>query len=672
MGGGGAERLVGRLNALAGLQPLVAKRHYHHTGALRWFDVGLVALSDLEAAAASYIPQQEAVGAFWLVLPTQEETQQDAVALCRRVVDQALDWDIVVGLSPASRELPILTEELLALERIRDEAPELQGDPVARLEVRSRIATLQGHMENRLGRVFNDAHWYHRRVGGQPFSYAELSGLASALADQRFVHGPRLFNELLNRIKPSSSATAARNVLLRRMVLHEGEERLGIQGFPAEGGLFEILLAQSRLYRQSDRGWCFAPPDANHDPCNLKPAWDRAAEFLRTESQRKVKMSEIADIWRNPPYGVKKGILPVLSLAFLLSHRQTLAFYRQNIFQPCLSDLDAQYLARDPSDVQVRWMDLSAEARQLLIELASLVVELNDGEGLRELAPLEVARGLIAIHDGLPPWTGRTLRLSDNARRLRQMFRRARDPNQLLFDDIPQIPAQDAGTPADPGLSHIVDSVRTGLRELQQAYGAMLYRVREMLMAELQVPHTSGSTLMELRARAVHIRGLVGDHRLEAFVVRLAHFHGRDEDMEGLISLAVSKPARDWVDADVDRAAMALADLARRFVHAETFAHIQGRPAKRQAMAVTVGLQGPPVHGEFHVSDQERCAVAQLVTRMDKAIPKHARNKRHIVLAALAELSTRYLQAADELSLPVAADEGADRDESHQLQLLTE
>ena len=36
-----------RLTTLAGFQPIIAKRHYHETGALRWFDTALVPLNEL-------------------------------------------------------------------------------------------------------------------------------------------------------------------------------------------------------------------------------------------------------------------------------------------------------------------------------------------------------------------------------------------------------------------------------------------------------------------------------------------------------------------------------------------------------------------------------------------------------------------------------------------------
>ena len=139
----------------------------------------------------------------------------------------------------------------------------------------------------------------------------------------------------------------------------------------------------------------------------------------------------------------------------------------------------------------------------------------------------------------------------------------------------------------------IADQVRDGLTELRQAYPTLLNRMRETLLAELQVPNASASMLGELRARATNIRELGGDHRLEAFIIRLAQFQGRDEDMEGLASMAVNKPPRDWVDPDVDRAAVELAELAQRFIRAEAFARVKGRQDKRHAMAVVVGMDGP-------------------------------------------------------------------------------
>ena len=119
------------------------------------------------------------------------------------------EWDIVVGLSQSAWNIPALVAELSALERVRDETPELQGDRVARTEVLARITALQGQLESELGRAFDSAAWCRKHVKAKPLSHAELNGLASQLADARFKSAPRLHNELLGRVKPSSNAVAA-------------------------------------------------------------------------------------------------------------------------------------------------------------------------------------------------------------------------------------------------------------------------------------------------------------------------------------------------------------------------------------------------------------------------------------------------------------------------------
>ena len=457
-----------------------------------------------------------------------------------------------------------------------------------------------------------------------------------------------MHNELLNRSKPSSNAAAARNALLRRMVFNEGEERLGIGGFPAEGGLFASLLEATGLYRRTIQGWTFVAPTANdEDIRNLGPAWWAATRSLEANAYRTVSAAEIYNIWRQVPFGIKDGLLPVLLVAFILSKRHDLAFYRQGLFQARMSDLDMDYLVKDPTDIQLRWMDLSDASRRLLSDMATIVRELDEENALTDLEPIDVARGLVAIYDRLPPWVSRTQQLSANAKQVRQLFKQANDPNKLIFDDIPNLFSDGADIYEGDALRRIVDHMREGLGELREAYPSMLHRLRETLLAELEVPNASSPMLAELRARAENIRQLGGDHRLEAFIVRLGQFQGNNEDMESLASMAANKPARNWVDSDIDRASVELAQLAQQFIRAEVFAHVKGRPDKRHAMAVVVSMGGrpTPVHDEFDITDLEREKVDALIDQVGEALEHSGEKRRNVILAALAELSARYLRA---------------------------
>ena len=162
------------------------------------------------------------------------------------------------------------------------------------------------------------------------------------------------------------------------MVLNEGEPRLGIDGFPAEGGLFASVLEATGLYLDDDKRWRFvSPTKTGIDPCHLAPMWNAAFAYVKQHAKRTVAVSELFELWRKPPFGVKDGLLPILAVAFLLSQRDKLAVYRDGIFRAKFDDVDVDYLAKDAAIIQLRWMDLTDVARRLLSGMAQVVRDLD-------------------------------------------------------------------------------------------------------------------------------------------------------------------------------------------------------------------------------------------------------------------------------------------------------
>ncbi len=635
-----------RLKSLAGLQPILAKRHYHETGAMRWFDMNLVSLSDLKASVAKSGEAKGSIGQFLLAIPTAGESKEQAEALCLSAAQTAERLDTLIGLSQRSWSLVSLAKELFALDSVSNNHPELAGDAVARREISARLATLQALLEGELQQAFDNALWFQRNQEPRTLKQVQLNLIASELADEKFSQSPRLHSELLARQKPSGNAIAARNALLRRMVLRGAEPRLGIDGYPAEGGLYESLLGETGLH-QIDGGQArFAKPSSNSQSSRLVPMWEAAFEHIRDCVSRTVSVAEIYDLWREPPFGVKEGLLPVLAASFILSHQDSLAIYRGGRFSPKFDDLAVDYLSTDPQHIQLRWMDLDEVARHLLSSLAEVVRELDEQNELVDMEPIDVGRGLISIYDQLPRWTMRTMRLSSNARLIRDLFKRAHDPNQFLFDDIPQTFGEGVSLLDEQSLCQIVDKVREGLQELVTTYPSMLHRLRDLLLDELQVPNISPQSLEELRSRAKNISQVSGNFRLNAFIGRLCKIDGSDEMFEGVASLAANKPPRDWVDPDVDQASIELASMAQEFLRTEAYARVKGRKDHRHAMAVVVGMNGRPApeRAEFDVSSSERKAIDELMSQIDELVEASNAEHPRLALAALAELSARYMR----------------------------
>jgi hypothetical protein len=647
-----------RLRHLAMLQPILAKRHYHSTGALRWFDIDIAPLADGADRVRRYQPQNGATGLFLLLIATQIETQAKARKLWERAATATCDVPVAVGWSRDGYTIRELAQELLALETVRAERAELNGDAVARREVNARIARAAADLEERVRQAFLSAEWKAAPDCGsdatltipQDAGLAGLNAVASTLADCRYPHSPRLHNELLNRIKPSSNAIAAQKALLKAMVDGLGQDRLGIVGYPAHGGLYASLLEATGLYRfatDERGGHRFTDPPADA-ATKLGPLWQAADGFFGSAGAAGATLRALFDLWQAPPYGLRDGLFPVLAIAYVLSRADKLAIYLDEVFQPRLSSLLTDRLTQDPSCIRVRWSTVSDFHRRILCGVAEAIAShggLSGGHGVVE--PLEIARGLVGVITGLKPWTLKTGRLSPTAVQVRNLAKLANDPNKFLLDDIPAVfgdPNLNGAGRADDAVP-IISAVRSGLDELVGAYPEMLRELAATMLRELRIPGGTYPEITELHLRAETVRGLTGNYRLDAFATRLTSYTGTEEEMEGIASLAANKPPRDWVDRDIDQARIEIAALAQEFVKAEGLAHVKGRGDRRARMSLIFGdpKRPSPVTSEFDIALHQQPEINLLVIAL-RAVLTKASPSRDIALAALAELGSQLAE----------------------------
>ncbi|SEG70910.1 hypothetical protein SAMN04488144_1504 [Methylobacterium sp. 190mf] len=636
---------LGRIRELAALQPILAKRHYHQTGALRWFDLDICAAEDAVERARNYTLIGGAAGLFLLIIATRNEEPR----VLKKVVQQALaakgDHPVVIGWTRNSWAIREHAAELIALETIRSERPELRGDEVARREVLARISLVSAEIQEHVREALVSAEWEWSdneiEFGGRalPRGPARLSVLASAIADKRYEFSPIIPNELLNRTKPSSNAVAAQRALLNAMVSSPTMDRLGIEGWPAEGGLYASLLERTGLHVPggADRKARFVDPSVT-SAARLSGLWRVADGFFQEAGPKGASLEGLYERWRQAPYGVREGLLPILATAFCLSRADRLSLYLDGIFTSRLGSMYVDRLLQDPNTVRVRWSEFSPLHRAVLSGLSEVVARLAPrGAEVDANEPISVARGLVAVVDGLHPWTLKTGQLPPNAERVRKLVKDANDPNRLILDDLPTA----FGGGADAKATQIVEAVAKGMRELVDAYPLLLNDIENRLLTELRVSPEGTGALEELRRRALTVRGLTGDFRLDAFAVRLSTFEGEREDLEAIASLAANKPTRDWVDRDFDRARAEIAVLAQQFLRAEAVAHVKGREG-RVSMAIVIGgpTRAEPVVPAFDVSPKEIEAARDLARELMGLISS-AGVHRDIALAAIAEAAAR-------------------------------
>lgn len=608
------------LTGLANLHPIVAKRHYHETGTFRWMGVSLHTLEEAERLANNYHPEGGEFGRFALVLPEQHAVSKDVL---KELADLHTEptKPVVFGVPPNHELIADLGAELISLRIVEEHSPELEGDSVARREVTARLLAVKGALEEALREAVTKAKWLFNEGAKRVDS---LSAAASAMADEIFEPAPKVWSELVNRDALSSNSVKARRDLMHRMVDNGDQEFLGIEGFPAERGLYETLLAATGLHsKKTEDKWGFKAPSPG-EASDLHCLWEATLRTVAESGSKGVSAADIYKHWSEPPYGIKAGLMPVFLLAFALAHANRVAVYRTGVFEPVLTDADADELLQDPRRFTIRWINEDANHTAAVTAVATVASRCGfppDGN-----SPLEVARSLVALTFSLPVWGRRTQRVSKEAKAVRDVLLRAEDPHRLLMTDLP---ASLGVSPAELG-----GVLESPLKELLNAYPEMLKKV-DRAMAEA-IDAAEGDD-PELRDRAESVSKATGDLRLEGFAARLKKRDGSMTSIEGILSLAANKPPRDWTDLDIDAALVAVAELALAFRRAEALVTVQGRAPGREAFALVIGSgrTSKIITKTFEVAGRDKQAVQGTADSLVRFLESSGL-KGDLLLAALA------------------------------------
>ncbi len=181
------------------------------------------------------------------------------------------------------------------------------------------------------------------------------------------------------------------------------------------------------------------------------------------------------------------------------------------------------------------------------------------------------------------------------------------------------------------------------------AYPLLTDILRTQIFSELEIEGIGEEAIRGINSRAKNIMQVTGDFKLDALAARLSTFSGSLADVEGIVSLASEKPVKEWIDLDVSRAKLTIAELAQQFKHIEAFGRVHNREEYRQAIALMVGIDGKPktyVH-EFTVTQSNQSQVKDLEKNILNIISKTPDINRDLVLAALANVGASILDKTD-------------------------
>lgn len=562
---------VQQLSKLAKFRPVIAKKHLYDTGSLRWMGVSIVPLSELSSLLRNFKYSPNEFGQFIVLIDSAAN-----VSFEKQLSELQSESVFAVGRPENADSISSLAKELLAYEAVA-KRPELEGDIVARKEVNSRIATVKTMLERLLSSALRNIEWCVAASKPRTIFTDNLSRLASDLADEHFAKSPKIQSELLNRDSLSSSSVSARKNLLYKMLSNIKNEDLGIEGYPAEKGLYLTTLKNTGLHRKAETvdEWIITVPEK--DIKRIAPLWHATDAYIKTNNDS-VKASDIYDMWRKPPFGLKDGLMPIFFWAFALANTGRFAVYRDGTYLPTIGEIDIDHSLQAIKRIELRGVELTPSR----VELLSSVAKALDfcGITLERADPLTAARKLVAVVYKLELWARNTRTISKQAIELRDLLLKASDPHKVIFYDLEIVFKKNNNSDIEHQLIDVI-------KELTTAYSSMLKTFDELLKRELDA-----SSDKHIRQRANNLKGTAGDFFIEAFLARLATYDSSDNSIAGLLSLVSEKPLTDWTDQDVVQTRNKIIKLSRQFRELETIASVNARHPTRQAIALVYGTAG--------------------------------------------------------------------------------
>jgi hypothetical protein len=590
--------------------PIIAGRHTQHKGILRYFDV-------VYAGADSHVdlPPTFADGTVVYVvsrdgnLPTVSDQTRPVVFVRSEHTDEPL---------AAAIELAAISQVL------RDHSAHLSSDWVARRELQERSAQARAEVTAKLTSAFDPSRdgvtWAcdNERL----VSTRGASGALSCVCDRVFADSPTVRNEMVARRELTSQGAKARRLLMEGMLLREDVDRLGFDGYGPERAMYHAVLDEPGFHRPRTDGMLrFGPP---HRTSDWLPAWKTLQGLFAEAEVVALSIEDVCARLTSRPIGIKAGVIPILLTVGLLHRRDDIAIYEDGTYQPKLSADLLERLVRNPDRFAIKNFAASTGDRGKVIALLAneLKVDITPLDRRRNTTVLALMAPLLGTVRRLPDYTLKTTEMSDKAVAVRDALLAAREPDEVLFRDLPvaldlaPIPARRSD---GRGVGSYATLLASAVRELQRNWADLLGRIEEQLRASMATP-TRSQLRGDLSARASHLSDQVLDPRLRAFLLTASDSSLRDSDwVEAVAMTAIDKPVRTWRDQDWPAfvaAAVQLGGTLKR-LEALNYEHIARGSTEFTARRITITNPDGTETSTVVVTDpQLDQAVEEIVARL--------------------------------------------------------
>jgi hypothetical protein len=383
----------------------------------------------------------------------------------------------------------------MLLQQIED-ARHRQGD---RLEILLWLSETKGKIDKILNDLFDfsKVEVYVEGDKKEIRSRSDLSRLVSEICLKYFNKCPKFNNELINKHMLTTPIVKARQKIVDGLLKPHIKQRLGIIGTGPEMAIYRSILIQKQILIDDGENLRINELKELKDLTvdlrdeGLVECLSGLNSFLSRDSDGRTSFLDLMKFLCSPPYGLRKGIIPILLALVLHQQRNEIICIDQTGVEIQFSAHDIDNACKNPENfviVKQNWSEEKAAFCSMLPELFSDYLTL-DGD---LVGPAKiVVDGFKRWFLSLPRFTRDSQGLTKEAKELRKVLKKVGvTSNTILFDLVPKI----FGISLSEELLLLVNKISRVKAEMDGYLLAMILDIEKSLIA--QVPNANGEALL--------------------------------------------------------------------------------------------------------------------------------------------------------------------------------
>ena len=536
--------IVYRLNEAFDFPVLTAKETLYTTGTPRLFKFNIS--EDL-----SFETPVDEIDGFINLIFNEKLSEKDIVKQTT-----GKDKPILYGLYKNSSTIRKTLLDIVKTEKVLSEVD--VDDKFAKIELKNIIKSQKSLLNHYvLDSLYSkNIEWFFNGEKREINSKQNLNKILSEICRSIYPYAPIINMELVNKHKVSGAISSARKSYFDRLVNNWNEEDFGYpeDKFPPDKTIYWSLIRNTGIHRVEEGSYMLTSPNCADE--NFIRVWQECESFLREAKKEQKKITDLITTLKQKPYKLKQGVIDFLIPTFLFVRRGDFALYNvDGGYMPYINETVLYLLTRNPDEYSVKSFELD-NLRLNLFNKYRVYLNQDKKNSMTNESFIESVRPFLVLYKGLPDYSTKTNRLSQEALKLRNAISYAEDPERIFFEQFPAALGYNVKELIDNEQlfdEYIIKFQKT-IIEVKDSYKELLNRFENFLTIEiLGVKSSFPQYKTQLQKRFSSLK----EHQIlpsqKTFMLRVnSELDDRDSWLNSICFSLLSKPLDRISDKDED------------------------------------------------------------------------------------------------------------------------